>query len=402
MQHPKPLQAVPKRIGKKEIMFRSRSILAIVVLGSLIIPTIVLAQKSNSLSPVLNQGKKWRIGYYEGGSYVNYPANLRTLVAGLTELGWMAPINIPKMKDATGSRPVWDILVRNAQSQYIEFVEDGYWSAQWSQDARKRIKEIVIERLNTKKDIDFMIAMGTWAGQDLSNTRHTTPTMAVSVSDPVRAGISATAKDSGIDHFHARCDPTRYIRQLRLFHRLVRFNTLGVVYENTPAGKTYAAMEDIQSVSKERNFEFITCESPISEVERTISTNQVIKCHQALVHKVDALFVTVHPGIDPRRMEELLAPLLAKKIPTWSQRGPREVQKGVLFSISRGGFKAVGRYHAEVMAKVFNGQKPRRINQIFEDPKFIAVNTKTAELIDFKIPNGILRIADEIYDSIEE
>lgn len=393
---------MPKRFGKKELMARSKFVIAIVLLSCLITPTIVLAQKDLSLSPVLNQGHKWRIGYYEGGAYVNYPANLRTIVAGLIELGWMAPINIPQMNDTAESKPVWDILVRDVKSKYITFVADGYWSAQWSKDARKSIKENVIERLNNKKDIDFMIAMGTWAGQDLSNTQHATPTMAVSVSDPVRSGMSATAKDSGIDHFHAKCDPTRYIRQLRLFHRLVQFKKLGVVYENSAAGKTYAAMDDIQTVAKERNFEVITCESPISDVDRQVSTNIIIQCHQALAQKVDALFVTVNPGMDVKRMNELVPPLFAKNIPTWSQRGPTEVKKGILFSISRSGFKAVGKYHAGVMAQVFNGKIPRRINQIYEDPKLIAVNTKTAELINFKIPNGIMRIADEIYDTIEE
>jgi ABC-type uncharacterized transport system substrate-binding protein len=383
-------------------MARSRSIIAIALFASLIMPTIGLAQKDRSLSPSLNQGHKWRIGYYEGGSYFNYPANLRAIVAGLAELGWIAPMNIPQMNDASASKPVWDILVRNAKSPYIEFVEDGYWSAQWSEDTRKVMKKMVIDRLNNKKDIDFMIAMGTWAGQDLSNTRHTTPTMAVSVSDPVRSGISVTAKDSGIDHFHAKCNPNRYIRQLRLFHRLVQFKKLGVVYENTPVGRTYAAMDDIYSVAKERNFEVITCESPFSDIASQISTAKTIQCHKTLAQKVDALFVTVHRGIDAKCMNKLVAPLLAEKIPTWSQRGPAEVKKGILFSISRGGFKAVGKYHAEVMAQVFNGQKPRHINQIFEDPKLIAVNIKTAELIDFKIPSGILRIADEIYDTIEE
>lgn len=387
---------------RKEIVARSRSIITIVLLVSVILPTIALAKKDRSLSPVLNQGRKWRIGYYEGGSFINYPANLRAIVTGLTELGWMASVDIPQINDATASKPIWDFLVRNADSRYLEFVKDGYWSAQWSNDVRKVIKERVIDRLNNKKDIDFMIAMGTWAGQDLSNNRHCTPTMAVSVSDPVRSGMSATARDSGINHFHAKCDPTRYIRQLRLFHRLVQFKKLGVVYENTPVGRTYAAMADIQSVAKERNFEVIACESPFSDIDLQVSTEQTIRCHRQLAQMVDALFVTVHRGIDPKRMGELVTPLLSNRIPTWSQRGPVEVRKGILFSISRGGFKAVGRYHAKVMAKVFNGQKPRRINQIFEDPKLIAVNTKTAELIDFKIPTGILRIADEIYDTIEE
>ncbi len=364
-------------------------------------PPSLLADDDSSMAPVLNQGKKWRIGYYEGGSYVNYPANLRTIVAGLVELGWLAPIQIPEMEDATASKPVWDYLVNNTRSNYIEFVPDGFWTAQWSNDARIDNKEICIRRLNQKNDIDFMIAMGTWAGQDLSNTHHMVPTMAVSVSDPVRSGMSESAQDSGLDHFHAKCDPNRYIRQLRLFHRLVKFERLGVVYESSKEGKTYAAFDDIQSVAKERDFEIVTCEAPFADIDQKESTDRVIKCHQKIADKVDAVFVTVHRGIDGTRMAEINAPFLAHKVPTWSQRGPKEVQKGILFSISRGGFRAVGRYHAEVMAKVFNGQKPRSINQIFEDPKLIAVNKETAELIGFKIPGSILRIADEIYDHIE-
>ncbi|MGD8848023.1 MAG: ABC transporter substrate-binding protein [Desulfobacteraceae bacterium] len=385
-------------------MARYRFSIAVTLLFAIVLmaPASVFAKDAHKLSPVLNQGRQWRIGYYEGGSYVNYPANLRTIVTGLVELGWMAPIDIPPMDDATASKPVWDYLAQHAQSEYIEFVSDGYWSAQWFDESRKINQANCIGRLNREKDIDFMIAMGTWAGQDLSNSRHFTPTMAVSVSDPVRSGISETALDSGLDHFHAKCDPNRYIRQLRLFHRLVKFKRLGVVYENTPEGKTYAAFDDIQSVSRERGFEIITCEVPFSEIDRREATNRLIECHYDMAQKVDAVFVTVHRGMDTKRMDEITAPFLTHKIPTWSQRGPQEVQKGVLFSISRGGFRAVGRYHAEVMAAVFNGQPPRSINQIFEDPKLIAVNTKTAESIGFEIPNSILRIADEIYEGTEE
>ncbi len=368
----------------------------------LMLPITICAADDASLSPVLNNGQKWRIGYYEGGSYINYPANLRTIAAGLAELGWMKPLNIPAMSDATDAKPVWDYLVRHAKSRYLEFVSDGYWSANWEKENRAAIKDHIIRRLNHKNDIDFMIAMGTWAGQDLSNYHHNTPTMAVSVSDPVRSGMSATAEDSGIDHFHAKCDPTRYIRQLRLFHRLVKFKTLGVVYENTQVGKTYAALGDILKVAKDRNFDVVLCEAQFSDIEQEVATEQTIKCHHTLAPKVDAVFVTVHRGIDQKRMEELLSPFVANKIPTWSQRGPIEVKKGVLFSISRGGFKAVGRFHAEVMAKVFNGEKPRSINQLFEDPKLIAVNTQMAELINFQIPKSILRIADEIYETIEQ
>jgi ABC-type uncharacterized transport system substrate-binding protein len=367
----------------------------------LMLPLSICSADDSATSPVLNKGRKWRIGYYEGGPYMNYPANLRTIVAGLAELGWMAPINIPAISDETDSKSVWDYLVQNTKSRYVEFVADGYWSANWKTEKREVLKDQIIKRLNHMGSIDFMIAMGTWAGQDLSNYHHSTPTMAVSVSDPVRSGMSATAEDSGIDHFHAKCDPTRYIRQLRLFHRLVKFKRLGVVYENTPAGKTYAAFNDIQKVAKERGFEVVLCESPFSDTEIKISTEKTIQCHQKFALHTDAVFVTVHRGIDHDRMDELLAPLIENKIPTWSQRGPIEVKKGILFSISRGGFKAVGRFHAEVMARIFNGEKPRKVRQIFEDPKLIAVNTETARRVNFDIPKSILRIADEIYETVD-
>jgi ABC-type uncharacterized transport system substrate-binding protein len=96
-------------------------------------------------------------------------------------------------------------------------------------------------------------------------------------------------------------------------------------------------------------------------------------------------------------MDELLAPLIAAKIPVWSQRGPQEVKHGALLSIARGNFKAIGRFHAQVMAKVFNGAKPRSLNQIFEDPKTIAINLETAAKIGFTPPKGLMRVVDQIF-----
>jgi hypothetical protein len=44
--------------------------------------------------PVTNNGHKWRIGYYEGGSYSNYPIQLEALIEGLVKLGWMQPVDL--------------------------------------------------------------------------------------------------------------------------------------------------------------------------------------------------------------------------------------------------------------------------------------------------------------------
>lgn len=72
-------------------------------------------------------------------------------------------------------------------------------------------------------------------------------------------------------------------------------------------------------------------------------------------------------------------------------------------SISRaGGFKPAGRFFAATLAQVFNGAKPRQLNQVFEEAQNIAINLKTAELIGFYLHADILAAADEIFGEIEQ
>lgn len=346
-------------------------------------------------APITNHGKKWRVGYYEGGPYINYPANLRAIAKGLSKFGWIEEIPPIESEDPSDARKVWQNLTR-VKSDYIQFVGDAFYSADWDEALRVTRRKAVLERLQHRQ-LDFMIAMGTWAGQDLANKRHSVPTMVVSSSNPVASGIVKSADRSGIDHVHARCDPLRYVQQIRLFHDIVGFKRLGVVYENSVVGKSYAALSDIRTVAAQRGFELVTCEAPWSSMSSRACTHNLVQCHEKLAPRIDALFLTVHKGVDPKHMDEILRPLIACKIPTWSQRGPQEVRRGVLLSIARGNFQSIGLYHAEIMAKIFNGVHPGNLSQIFEDPKRIAINIKTAQAIGFKIPRGLIQVADEVY-----
>ena len=60
-------------------------------------------------TPRLNNGKKWRIGYYEGGAYSDYTDTMRTLVKGLSELGWIKDQNPPDLFQEM-PKPYWDWL----------------------------------------------------------------------------------------------------------------------------------------------------------------------------------------------------------------------------------------------------------------------------------------------------
>lgn len=346
-------------------------------------------------------GEKWRIGYLEGGPYGNYQLYLKEIVEALGDLGWIQKTTVPSQRDPEDTRRMWAWIAANTRSKYIEFVADAHYSAKWDKKLRKKIKESVLRRLNQKKDIDFMIAMGTWTGQDLANTHHSIPLTVVSCSDARAAGIVKSVEDSGFDHVHARLDPRRYERMVQIFHDIIGFQRLGVAYENSRDGRSYASMDDVEKVAKERGFEIVHCHAVSDVPDPKIANDALVKCHEVLAPKIDAMFLTTHNGMNPKNLPRLLAPLNEHKIPTFSQAGSRDVKYGVLLSIATGSMKYAGRFHAEVMAKVFNGAKPRDLEQVYKSPPKIAINLITAQTIEWDPPIDILGAADEIYQEIE-
>lgn len=353
-----------------------------------------------SYQPLTNAGKKWRIAYYQGGNSNAYYPYLAATAKGLMNIGWIGALEMPANK-GRDTQILWNWLSQNVNSSYVDFVTDAYYNANWDSDTRVRIKKTIIERLNTKKDIDLIIAMGTWAGKDLANNEHNTPIMVMSSTDPTGAGIIKSNVDSGYDHVFARVDPRRYERQVRIFHDVIRFKKLGIAYENSSLGKTYAAIDLIEAVAKEKQFEIIRCFTKDDIPDQEQAGASVIKCFDELAPQVDAIYIVIQNGVNDKTLPKLIAIANKYRIPTFSQQGSEEVSKGVLMSISReGGFGPVGRFLAISMAKIFNGAKPRQINQIFEEGPTIAINLKTAELIGLYLGAEILAASDEIYREI--
>jgi ABC-type uncharacterized transport system substrate-binding protein len=353
--------------------------------------------------PRTHDGRKWRIGYLEGGPYSNYPKHLKALVSALADLGWVEKTAPMPQADENDTSLLWLWICRNVHSDFLTFVEDAYWSSNWdAKKLRPQNQKAILERLNSRKDIDLMLAMGTWAGQDLANNKHRVPTLVLSSSDPLGAGIIKSFQDSGYDYLHARVDPSRYERQIRLFHDIFGFTRLGIVYEkDTVDGRTYAGIEAVQKVAEECHFEIVACHAPFPNVSMETAGQAVMKCHEELAPKVDAFYLTVHRGIDLAHMAQLLAPFLEHKVPVFSQSGSDEVRYGALLSIAEVGFKYVCEFHAQTIAKIFNGARPRDLNQLFMEPRRIAINTRTAYLIGYDPPEEILDMADEIYTVTE-
>lgn len=359
------------------------------------------AGDDTSTAPVLNDGKKWRVAYYEGGQYPDYQMILKVILAGLENLGWLE-VQVPE-KYFSSHQEFWEWLADNIKSDYLEFVKDAYYSpGDFEEEMRDEVKAEFLKRLAEKNDIDFILALGTWAGQDLANSEHNVPTMVASSSDPVGSGIVKSVDDSGFDHLHAKVEPERYERQLRLFHDIVGFQRLGVVYEDSAEGRTFAALPEIKKVAEERGFEVVECHAPFNNVSLKEAEAAVVKCYKEIAPKVDAVYLTVHRGANPKNLPNILQNLYEHKVPSFSMLGSNEVRLGALMSIAQAGFKYVGQFHADTMAKILNGAKPRDLNQKWQDPPKIAINLSVAELIGYDPPVDIMMASDEIYEQIEK
>ena len=65
-------------------------------------------QGSFSTAPKTRDGKKWRIGYFEGGEYIDYQKTLVATVQGLMRLGWLENAPLPALKgEDTGALWAW-------------------------------------------------------------------------------------------------------------------------------------------------------------------------------------------------------------------------------------------------------------------------------------------------------
>ncbi len=362
------------------------------------IPVFAADKGSFGTTPKTNNGKKWQIAYYEGGEYSDYQKNLTALVKALMEMGWIKKEDISSLQSRP-TKEIWKWLSESMKSNFMTFPADAYYSANWDDAARKKLSEEIIQRCNTQKDIDLILAMGTKAAQDIANDKHRIPTIVMSTSNPIEIGIIRSIEDSGHDHIVARVDPTRYERQIRIFHDIIGFKKLGMVYRDDATGRSYAALDKVEKISKERGFEIVSC-----FVQPNTSTQEqeenVKQCFQELGKKAEAIYVSSQGGVNKNSIPDLVAIANTHRIPTFSQAGSDEVKAGFLLSIALADYKYVGQFYAQTIAKIFNGAKPRQLNQQFEDPPKIAINIKTAQTIGYDPPVDVLGVADEIYHDI--
>ncbi len=316
--------------------------------------------------------KIYKIGYLEPAPYWIFSHELDAIKKALAEMGW---------KDK------------------IEFPADAFFNP-GREDDKKPLWSKRADELMARKDIDLIITAGTDATATMLKANNgKTPIVAISVSDPIKSKFVLNEKDSGVDNFNVRVAPNQYKRMFEIFHDVVGFKKLGLVYWDTENGKRYTNLDDAHLVAKERGFEVIE----YKKVSESGAAEDCLKGLEELVSKkIDAFFIPSLNCFDwqASNMKMLLDFLSEKKIPTFARNGTRDVKGGALMGFSSIDFSSRGKFIADKIVRIFQGEKPRSLPMIDNAIPKISINLHVAKKIGFNPPFDILAASDELFQEI--
>jgi ABC-type uncharacterized transport system substrate-binding protein len=362
-----------------------------------------------SLDPFLKNGeRKHNIAVVIYGVWEDFPDYSEVfmgMINGLAEIGWIDHIPDSAFYYSPDKRQIKEVIdiigmIEDEEySAYLNFSRDLYFDMEWDKETAKsrKFRDLVSE----DSGVDLIIALGTGPGEVFSALEDLSiPVVADSISDPLGSGIIPSYSDSGRDNLTVRVDPDRYKRQIRMFYDVVGFKRLGIIYEDTPEGRAYGAVKDIELISREKGFEIVrnTNVLPVDAGEVACEAQYLVAVEE-VCKESDAVYFGIVNGLSSRNLPNIMKIANRYKLPTFSMKGSAYVKQGVLFGVSESEEVATGIHNAKNIVQILRGKKPRSIDQIFEHVPHIAINLDEAKKIGYDVPIDIIASSDEIYTS---
>lgn len=316
----------------------------------------------------------YTIGYLEGGSFWMFSDIMDRMKEHLEKMGW---------KDK------------------IEFPDNLHFSPGWTNKAEL---QTMAREMMKRKDIDLIIAAGTGATAALlqfNNKR--TPLISIAVTDPIKSGFVLNEKDSGIENYTTRIDTETYQHMFRIFHDVVGFKKLGLMYSDLPNGRMIANLDDAYKIANERGFEILEYMYDTKRTETEKPEDIGTEGLQELLNQgMDAFFIPALTCFDWTKSDvgKLMDFMVNQKIPTFARNGVRGVKAGALLGFSSMEINLRGKFFADKVVRILNGEKPGSLPMEDNAIPKISINLSVAMKIGFDPSVEILGASDEIFNTI--
>ena len=388
--------------GCKRIMFLhnffKRSFKAF-ILGQVLLSFTAFPAQSTQCS----LGKAYKVAVFQAGSYSDFQKVFRQTTLALQRNGFINGELIDRnfLLDKNNS---FQKMAQKTHGGCIEFVEDGFYDGYWDHDKAKDLADTLKNRIKSSNDISMVWALGTVAGQMLTDSSLNVPVLVMTPTDPESSGIIGPGEFSNKKNIHVQKEMNRYESELRLFYNTFKFKNLGVIIDDNPINQPGQAVPIIRKLSQELKFNLIECKGPVigDNHAKTQSAFSTCALNLAANDAVDAVYVPMGNGASPDNFYYQIKPLIDRKLPIFSQTGENEVQMGALMALSNADLQASGEFEARVIERIVKGEKPEMISQYYYAPLNLCLNLETARLIDFKPSFDLLIGVDLVFDRIKK
>jgi ABC-type uncharacterized transport system substrate-binding protein len=317
---------------------------------------------------------KYKIGYIEGGSFWMFDEVMTYIKENLEKEGWKDKVSFPN---------------------------DAHFSPGW---ANKEELEQRAEELMKRRDLAMIIAGGSGATDAiLAANNNRTPIISITVADPVKSKFVLSETDSGTDNYTTRINPSGYKPMFSVFHDVVKFKKLGMIYTDLPNGRIIGNVEDAYEIAEQRGFEIAEYVYKVDRTKEDPPDDICLEGLQTLYSQgIDAFFIPALSCFDWTKsdVEKLLNFLTEKKIPSFARDGVNYVKSGALLGFSSQQFELQGKFHTNQIIKILEGASPRSLPMLDTTIPAISVNLAVAEKIGFSPSVAILSASDEIFEEI--
>jgi ABC-type uncharacterized transport system substrate-binding protein len=256
------------------------------------------------------------------------------------------------------------------------------------------------EKIMARDDVDLIFSMGTTATQALLKANNLkTPIIGITISEPLETGIIKSRDLTGTPNLAIRYIPDRGIKMFRIFHEVSTFSRMGIIYENTVEGRSYANLQDAREAGRDRGFAVIEYKSyepdyPLASCEAAV--NELIE------KKINAIYLSEISCFDTEKhdISSMLQKLHDNKILTFTSSGASHVAEGVFFGLSTITEQTLGNFYAHMIIEILE-QKivPGNIPIVAEFNPEIVLNLQAATALGINLPLWILVSADKIFDN---
>lgn len=233
---------------------------------------------------------------------------------------------------------------------------------------------------------DVIVPITTPSAQTVAAATKTStiPVVFASVTDPLHAKIVQDLKRPG-GNITGTSEYPPIAKQMELIKEMLpNVKSVGMIYNpgETNSVKIYDLVKaELQAIG-------------IRLYEATaVNTNQVPSAAQALVGKVDAVYISLDNNV-LSAMDSVLKIMNKHKIPVFTS-DPDSVRQGVLASLSYTQYEA-GRLAGAMIIRILQGDTPGDIPVMTPENAQLHINMQAADALGISIPDGLKARAQHI------